>query len=124
MAETCRSIVSSFPMKHGNLITELEGSKRMHYLLLYDVVEDYATKRTPFRAAHLEHLKKAYDRGEVLLAGALSEPSDGAVLVFSGSKPGSAEEFAKIDPYVLNGLITAWKVRKWMTVIGEGTTQS
>ena len=96
----------------------------MHYLLFYDLVEDYLAKRTPFRTAHLEHLKKAYERGEIVLAGALSEPADGAVLVFSGSKPGSAEEFAKNDPYVLNGLVTAWKVRRWMTVIGEGSAQS
>jgi uncharacterized protein YciI len=93
----------------------------MHFLLIYDVVEDYVTKRAPFRGLHLAHLKKAFDRGEVILAGALAEPSDSAVLLFSGAKPGAAEEFAKTDPYVLNGLVTKWKVRKWMTVIGEGS---
>ncbi|MDA4111974.1 MAG: YciI-like protein [Thaumarchaeota archaeon] len=93
----------------------------MHYLLFYDVVEDYLTRRAQFRTAHLEHLGKAHDRRELVLAGALAEPADGAVLVFSGSKPGAAEEFAKTDPYVLNGLVTTWKVRKWNTVIGEGS---
>jgi len=94
----------------------------MHYLLIYDVVEDYVTKRKPYREAHFAHLKKAYDRGDVILGGALAEPVDSAILLFSGLKPGAAEEFARTDPYVLNGLITGWKVRKWMTVIGEGSS--
>ncbi len=94
----------------------------MHYLLFYDVVDDYLSKRVPYRAAHLEYLKKAHDRGEVVYAGALSEPTDGAVFVFSGTKLGAAEQFAQSDPYVLNGLVVKWRVRKWMTVIGEGST--
>jgi len=27
--------------------------------------------------------------------------------------------FAKADPYVKNGLVKSWRVRKWATVIGE-----
>jgi hypothetical protein len=52
------------------------------------------------------------------MAGALAEPADNAVLVFKGDKPSIAEEFAKNDPYVINGLITEWKVRPWTVVIG------
>jgi uncharacterized protein YciI len=29
-----------------------------------------------------------------------------------------AEEFAKNDPYVKNGLITRWWVREWTVVLG------
>ena len=29
-----------------------------------------------------------------------------------------AEEFAKNDPYVKNGLITEWSVRPWTVVVG------
>jgi len=60
----------------------------------------------------------ARDRGELVMAGALAEPADGAVLVFKGDSPANAEEFAKNDPYVLNGLITEWRVRPWTVVIG------
>jgi uncharacterized protein YciI len=35
----------------------------MHYLLFYDAVDDYITRRAQFRAAHLEHIQQAYDRG-------------------------------------------------------------
>ena len=92
----------------------------MHYLLFYDVVEDYATRRMPFRAAHLEHGRQALARGELVLGGAYANPVDGAVLLFQGDSPEVAEKFARTDPYVLNGLVTKWRVREWTTVIGAG----
>jgi len=30
-----------------------------------------------------------------------------------------AEDFARTDPYVLNGLITSWRVRPWTVVAGK-----
>jgi len=92
----------------------------MHYILFYDVVSDYSTKREKFRSLHLEHVRMAYEQGELVLAGAFAEPADGAVLVFRGSSPDEAENFAKTDPYVVNGLVTKWWVRKWTTVVGDG----
>jgi uncharacterized protein YciI len=62
----------------------------------------------------------ACDRGELVIAGALAEPVDGAVLLFQGDSPAAAERFAASDPYVKNGLVTRWRVRKWTTVVGEG----
>ena len=94
----------------------------MHYILFYDVVDDYLEKRKPFRTEHIELARKALGRGELVLAGDLAEPADGAILIFSGSYPGAAEEFAKNDNYVQNGLISKWWVRKWTTVVGEGST--
>ncbi len=94
----------------------------MHYLLFYDVASDYLEKREPYRRAHLEHIRVFHERGDLALAGALTEPADGAVLVFRGTSPASAEEFAKSDPYVTNGVVTQWHVRKWNTVIGDGVT--
>jgi uncharacterized protein YciI len=52
------------------------------------------------------------------MAGALNSPPDKAVLVFKGDSPAVAEDFAKHDPYVLNGLIKSWQVRPWTVVIG------
>jgi uncharacterized protein len=92
----------------------------MHYLLFYDVVSDYAERRVPFRADHLAHGNRAVERGELVLGGALANPLDGAVLLFSGSSPEVAEAFAREDPYVTNGLVARWWVREWMTVVGPG----
>jgi uncharacterized protein len=92
----------------------------MHYLLFYDVVPDYVERRAAFREAHLAHGRAAVARGELVLGGALAKPVDGAVLLFRGPGPEVAETFAATDPYVLNGLVTGWRVREWTTVVGAG----
>jgi uncharacterized protein len=91
----------------------------MHYLLFYEVVDHYADRRVPFRAAHLAYAKQAVTRGELVLGGAFANPVDGTVLLFRGAAPAVAENFAKSDPYVLNGLVTKWRVREWTTVVGD-----
>ena len=96
----------------------------MHYLLLYDVVENYAALRKPLRRAHLEHAQQAVARGELVLGGALANPVDGAILLFQGSSPAAAEAFAASDPYVTGGLVTRWRVREWTTVVGAGAAVS
>lgn len=90
----------------------------MHYLLFYEVVDDYVTKRTPFRWNHLDKVRAAHENGDIVIAGALTEPADGTIFVFRTQE--AAEAFAKADPYVLNGLVSSWRVRKWMTVVGDG----
>jgi len=90
----------------------------MHYLLFYDVVDDYVERRLAFRDAHLLLARQAVERGELVLGGALANPVDGAVLLFRGSSPAVAERFASADPYVINGLVTRWHVREWTTVVG------
>ena len=86
---------------------------------MYDVVDGYAERRVPFRSAHLAHARAAIDRGELVLGGALANPVDGAVLLFRGDSPAAVERFAASDPYVLNGLVTRWRVRAWTTVVGR-----
>ncbi|MGH9622287.1 MAG: YciI-like protein [Bryobacteraceae bacterium] len=92
----------------------------MHYLLFYEVVDDYAAKRTRYRNQHLKLAWEACDRGEMMLGGAFANPVDGAVLFFQGDSPEVAKKFAQADPYVKNGLITRWYVREWTTVAGAG----
>lgn len=91
----------------------------MHYLLLYDLAPDYLEQRGAFRDKHLSLAWEAHARGELVLAGALDDPADRAVLLFEGDTPEAAEQFAREDPYVLNGLVEAWTVRPWRTVVGE-----
>ena len=90
----------------------------MHYLLFYEVTDDYVAQRAKFRDEHLRKAWTASNRGELILAGALANPSDGAVLLFRGDSPEVAENFAKSDPYVTNGLVKRWHVREWTTVVG------
>ena len=90
----------------------------MWWLLLYDVVDDYLSRRPAFRDEHLALASAAHERGELVLAGAFADPPDGAVLVFRGPDRAVAEDFARADPYVRNGLVTTWRVREWSVVIG------
>jgi hypothetical protein len=90
-----------------------------HFLLFYEGTPDYLERRPQFRGAHLKHAWDAYDRGELVVAGALADPVDGAVLMFAGADKSVAEGFARADPYVVNGLVAHWHVREWTTVIGN-----
>ena len=94
-------------------------SARMHYLLMYDVVEDYVERRAPFRSEHIALARQAVARGELVLGGALAQPADGVVLLFRGASPAAAEAFAKSDPYVRAGIVTKWRIREWTTVVGS-----
>jgi uncharacterized protein YciI len=89
----------------------------VHYLLIYDVVDDYVDRRVPLRAAHIGLARDAVARGELVLGGALNPP-EGVMLLFRGDSPAAAEAFAAADPYVQNGLVKSWKVREWTTVVG------
>ena len=91
----------------------------MHFLLFYTYVPDVLERRAQFRGPHLKHAWAAQQRGELILAGALAEPVDGGVLWFSVPGRDVVERFAAEDPYVKSGLVTAWKVREWTTVVGD-----
>ncbi len=90
-----------------------------HFLLFYDVAPDYLVRRAQFRSAHLRHAWEAFERRELVVAGALADPPDEAVLLFQGEDASGANAFAQADPYVANGLVKAWRVREWTTVIGD-----
>jgi len=90
----------------------------MYYALFYETCENYVERRAPYREEHLAYATAAHERGELVLAGAFDEPAEGALLIFEGDSKAVAEEFAKNDPYVRNGCITAWNVRPWTVVIG------
>jgi|SRR5437016_3296067 len=90
-----------------------------YYALLYELVDDMVTRRAPFREEHLRLAREAHERGELVLAGALAEPVDRALLVFHADDKSKAEAFARKDPYVLNGLAKKWEVRPWNVVVGN-----
>ena len=91
----------------------------MYYILNYKTVENYVEKRKPYREAHLSYAREAHKHGELILAGALADPTDSAVLIFKVTNPNVIENFVKNDPYVINGLIEEWNIRPWTVVIGD-----
>ena len=95
-----------------------------YFALFYDVVDDFVARRAPYREDHLRLAREAHHRGELVLAGALTDPADRALLVFRVSNESIVEDFARNDPYVINGLVTRWQVRAWAVVIGKESFES
>jgi uncharacterized protein YciI len=88
-----------------------------YYALFYDSRRDFVSRRGPFREQHLGLVGEANQRGELLLAGALAEPADRALLIFRALDRFVVEDFVRRDPYVINGLVTYWEIRPWANVI-------
>ncbi len=90
----------------------------MHYLLFYELSDDYLERRGAFRAEHLALARAAVERAELVVGGALTGPADRAIILFKGDSPAAAERFVAADPYVKNGLVKSWSIREWTTVVG------
>ena len=88
-------------------------------LLEYALVDDYVERRAPLRADHLALARAAAARGELVLGGALADPSDRALLVWDVEDRAVVEAFVAEDPYVREGLVTTWAIRPWTTVVGS-----
>jgi uncharacterized protein YciI len=87
--------------------------------LIYELVDDYVERRAPLRAEHLGLAKAAYERGELALAGAFTDPFDRALFVWSTDDESLVAAFVADDPYVANGLVTSWQVRHWNVAVGD-----
>src|SRR5437764_3769865 len=88
----------------------------MHHILSYEYVKDILERRAPYREEHLARIVREREQGRVVMAGALGEPPSGAAIVFEAVEPEAVESFAREDPYVRAGLVTAWRVEPWTLV--------
>jgi uncharacterized protein YciI len=89
----------------------------VHLVLEYTLAPDYLQRRAALREEHLALLRAAHERGELLMAGALPDPHDRALLVWTAPRE-VVERFAGSDPYVVQGLVTGWTIRQWDVVVG------
>lgn len=84
----------------------------MKFVLLYESAEEVAEKAPSHAAAHARHWQPFRERGELLMIGPFGDPqSQGAMAIFSTRE--SAQEFARSDPFVVNGVVRSWEVREW-----------
>ena len=90
-----------------------------HFLLFYDLSDDYLERRGGYRAEHLGLAQLFAEDGRMVLGGALSDPADRAVILFRGPDDSAARAFVEADPYVANGLVKSWSIREWTTVVGK-----
>ncbi|MBB3691990.1 YciI-like protein [Sphingomonas sp. BK580] len=85
---------------------------------MFDFDDSYEARRAEYRNDHLTRAWAAADRGELVLAGALTDPLDTGLLLFKGEATEVVERFVRDDPYVNNGLVRRWRIREWATVVG------
>lgn len=87
------------------------------FAIVYGYVPDMENRRTPHRQAHLDFLRSAADRGELVLAGALTDPVDGGILIVRATDAGAARVFADGDPYAAAGLVRSVTIRPMALVV-------
>jgi ribosomal-protein-alanine N-acetyltransferase len=87
-----------------------------HFLLRYKLAPDYLERRSEHRDPHLALAWAAAESGALLLGGAVGDPVESALLLFTDEK--AAADFARADPYVEQGLVQRWQVTPWHTVVG------
>lgn len=63
--------------------------------------------------AHRARYTEFMDRGVLLSLGPFTDGS-GSIAVFTTRE--AAEEFASGDPFVVNGVVSDWRVREWREV--------
>lgn len=87
----------------------------MKYVLYYAPGEVDA--KAPLHAeAHHDWYVKFAERGTLLMIGPFANPQqEGAMCIFTSRD--DAEEFAKGDPFVQNGVVSSWVVREWNEVL-------
>jgi uncharacterized protein len=83
----------------------------MKYVLFYESAEDVLAKAPAHYDAHVARGSEFHDRGSLILYGPFGDPREGAMAVFTSRE--AAEEFAKSDPFVLNGVVRDWQIREW-----------
>ncbi len=90
-----------------------------YYILVYKTIDNYLQERPKYRMEHLNLVTESFNNGELILGGAMDNPADEALLIFKGESEDIAKSFALNDPYLKNGLVKKWYVRKWNVVIGN-----
>jgi uncharacterized protein YciI len=82
------------------------------YVLFYESADGLMEKAPLHAAAHRSHWPPYLERGELLMIGPFGDPqAQGAMSVFTTRE--AAEDFARNDPFVLNGVVSSWEVWEW-----------
>jgi uncharacterized protein YciI len=69
---------------------------------------------------HRLRSKKFHEEGKLLLAGAfLDRPEEPLSTMVVLSSREAAEEYAKGDPFLVQGMIRNWSIREWANMFAE-----
>lgn len=81
-------------------------------VVLYTSADDVITKAPVHFPAHTARIDEFRERGEVVMIGAFGDPqAQGSMAIFTSRAV--AEAFVAGDPFVLNGVVSAYEIRDW-----------
>jgi uncharacterized protein len=81
-------------------------------VLLYSSAHDVLPKAQQHFPAHREHWDRYREAGTLVMIGTFGDPqTEGSMAVFTSRA--AAEEFARADPFVTEGVVSRWEVRDW-----------
>jgi len=84
----------------------------LKYVLFYESAADVGSRAPRHFPAHRARFQEFHARGTLLMIGPFANAQqDGAMAIFTTRE--AAEEFARGDPFVLNGVVRDWHVREW-----------
>ena len=82
------------------------------YVVFYEFADNMTTKMPAHVPAHRARWKEFAARGDLLMVGMFADPQQqGAMWIFRTRE--AAEESARTDPFVLNGVVKRWEIREW-----------
>ena len=88
----------------------------MLHLLFYTTDPAMLHRAAELFQAHRARIDEFHARGELLLVGVFEDPTQGALGVFTTAE--AARSFAEGDPFVLEGVVAAWRIQGWREVLG------
>ncbi|HYM16838.1 MAG TPA: YciI family protein [Dehalococcoidia bacterium] len=88
----------------------------MKYVLFYTSADNLRERAPAHFPAHKQRFEAFHARGDLLLLGPFANPQEeGSMAVFTTRE--AAEEFARGDPFVLEGVVRSWTIREWDEVL-------
>jgi uncharacterized protein YciI len=81
------------------------------YVLFYESAPDVMSKAPLYIEAHRALWNDFHAKGLLLMVGPFATPQDGAMGIFTTRE--AAENFVTNDPFVLNGVVSQWRVQEW-----------
>jgi uncharacterized protein YciI len=83
----------------------------MTIVCFYEMAPDALAKVAAHFPAHRARLDAFQAQGELIAAGPLGDPPEGAMALFTTAE--AAEAFVAGDPFVTEGLVAHWRLVPW-----------
>ena len=97
-------------------------SQPVYYVAFFSTsfhsIEEVKTKFPDAMAAHIARSREFQKSGTLLMAGAFRNQSGEPISTMGVlTSREAAEEYAKGDPFVLNGMVMKWEIREWNNIL-------